>query len=675
MCTTHPSSMSSSMCNDTKDQHENEDSSFYFDNPSDKEKEENFFKESDSESPDNIIEKSNDGHFGKFDEVLGLGTYKKLFKGYDFDAGREIAWNEIYIEQSDNKISTPYVVNLMNDIIKFEHPNLYNYLSCWYDNDKGRVVIITELLQGGNLKEYRKLIKRPKIKLIKKWIKQILQALNYLHEHKFIHHDLKCENILIDRITGNIKIADLSGSEKLDEKQGFFYKVKGTIEFMAPEVKEGHYTFKSDVYSLGMTIIQLLTLEKPYKEINNEQKIFEAKKKGEFPANMSQIENKEIVNFISLCLKKENERPNCKELLKNKWLNDNDSSDNHCYVNIINSLRQQKFYLEKINNSKDKKSKGSFSNNKLKENIFSLSNSSSSFVKKNKKSSSSNYSLDIPKLGKIKSKNNIDKNTQKMNSFRIKMDNSHIDLNKDKYVLSFCNLNENNSVILSERNNNKKDNSFFCNHITDLNENRLNSYFDNNKKLYIYISKGQKNLTCFFREKEEPQNENFLLEVKLVVPFKKFKLQQKMDDKFQLSLDEKKLNIEEIMEFLDGKILKIEKKEKSNISIKLKEEINKIIKQKMLFDLEDKINDIVTNFEFLINNEEFDDLECLINSNNFNIKKFTEDIQNKIKIYNKKKILLEKLFEQRNNMFEDYSMLKMQKIVITIDENIDNNNL
>ena len=674
MCTTHPSSISSSMYNDTKDLRENDDSSFYFDNASDKEKEENFFKESDSESPDNIIEKSSDGHFGKFDEVLGIGTYKKLYKGYDFDAGREIAWNEIYIEHIENKLTKPYIVDLINELIKLDNPNLYNYLSCWYDNDKFRVVIITELLQGGNLKEYRKLIKRPKIKLIKKWIKQILQALDYLHEHRFIHHDIKCENILIDRITGNIKIADLSGSEKLNEKQEFFTKIRGTVEFMAPEVKEGHYTFKADVYSLGMTIIQLLTMEKPYKEIQNEDKIYEMKKKGEYPSNMSQIENKDIINFISLCLKKESERPTCKELLKNKWLNDNESSDNHGYVNIINNLRQQKFYLEKVS-KKDKKSKGSFNNNKFNGKIFSLSTSSNSFIKKTKKSISSKYSLDIPKLCKIKSKNNMDKNAQRMNSFRIKMDNSHIDLNKDKYVLSFCNLNENNSAIFSERNNKINERNYFHNHISDLNENRNNSYFDNNKKLYIYISKGPENLVCFFSEKEEQLNENFLLEIKLLIPFKKFKLQQKIDSKYLFDLDEKKLNIEKIMEFLDDKILKIEKIEKSNISIKIKEEISKIIKQKMLYDLKEKINEIITNLEFLVNNDEFDDLECLINSNNFDIKKFTEETQNKIKIYNKKKILLEKLFEQRNNIIEDNNILKMQKVVISIDENIENSDL
>ena len=93
-------------------------------------------------------------------------------------------------------------------------------------------------MQGGNLKEYLKFIKRPKIKLVKKWIKQILSGLEYLHDHKYIHHDIKCENILVDRITGNIKLSYLIECEKLLENEDYFCNLRGTYEFMAPEKTE-----------------------------------------------------------------------------------------------------------------------------------------------------------------------------------------------------------------------------------------------------------------------------------------------------------------------------------------------------------------------------------------------------------------------------------------------------
>ena len=65
MCTTHPSSISSSAGNNIKYYIENDNDSSYFENGSDKEKEENYFKEVDSDFHENVIEKTKDGHFGK----------------------------------------------------------------------------------------------------------------------------------------------------------------------------------------------------------------------------------------------------------------------------------------------------------------------------------------------------------------------------------------------------------------------------------------------------------------------------------------------------------------------------------------------------------------------------------------------------------------------------------
>ena len=87
---------------------------------------------------------------------------------------------------------------------------------------------------------------------------------------------------MVDRITGNLKIGDLISIEKVNDN-GYFSKYIGTEEFMAPEVKEGKYTFKADIYSLGITIIQILTMERPYKEFRKKENLYEAKKKGLFP--------------------------------------------------------------------------------------------------------------------------------------------------------------------------------------------------------------------------------------------------------------------------------------------------------------------------------------------------------------------------------------------------------
>ena len=242
------------------------------------------------------------------------------------------------IEDNESIGNISSIKENIEKIKKLKHPNLLDYISSWSKEDKNIIVIITELLQGGNLREYRKYQKKLKVKLVKKWIKQLLTALDYLHSNNFIHHDIKSQNILVDRITGNLKLGDLICAEKLGE-QGYFTKYIGTEEFMAPEVKEGKYTFKADIYSLGLTIIQFITMKKPYKEFNRKNNLYSAKKRGEFPLSFKEIKNEEIKNFVSLCLKEEKDRPSCKELLENKWLNDKNSKDNNSFIELDNEFK------------------------------------------------------------------------------------------------------------------------------------------------------------------------------------------------------------------------------------------------------------------------------------------------------------------------------------------------
>ena len=148
---------------------------------------------------------------------------------------------------------------------------------------------------------------------------------------------------------------------------------------MAPEVKEGKYTFKADIYSLGLTIIQFLTMERPYKEFRKKQNIYEAKKKGKFPLSFDNINNKDLQDFITLCLKEEKDRPASKELLENKWLTDTSSKDNNICIDIINNLRQKSFLIDKKNPFNSNKESGKLPNKEqYPYNLFSPFTSSNS---------------------------------------------------------------------------------------------------------------------------------------------------------------------------------------------------------------------------------------------------------------------------------------------------------
>ena len=552
-------------------------------------------------------------------------------------------------------------------IKKLKHPNLLEYISVWYEENNQKAIIITELLQGGNLNEHRKYQKKLKIKLIKKWIKQILLALDYLHSNGYIHHDIKCQNILVDRITGNLKIGDLISLEKVDEK-GYFSKYIGTEEFMAPEVKQGKYTFKADIYSLGLTIIQFLTMEKPYKEIRKKQNIYEAKINGKLPMSFEQINDENIKEFISLCLKDENERPNCKELLENKWLNDKSSKDNNKCIEIINNLRQVSFLIDKKPMHQSHKDADTLIN---KEKIFSPWSSSKSLTTLSLDKPNSMepiYSLDISKINSTK-KNKEKKRLKKYNtnsSYIGKKTTINQTLQEMKLNLSMLNSNERKKIerdnALSERANSKKwkrkrtffkmfkelyDSSDFIRQEGGIRKKKT-CLKNQNYIIYCYIYEFEEKLYFIIKEKQKPI-ENTILQVKFIANNKKFKTKKLSEKEIILKEDFKNNNIEKIIDILKG-IIDLEIDDILIIRNELGEQIKKIIKEKKLRDLKDKIDELINNFEFLSNNEDLDDLELLINSSNFCETNMPKDVIKKIEYYKEKKENIETVSKEYNKL-------------------------
>lgn len=107
---------------------------------------------------------------------------------------------------------------------KVRHSNIINFYDSWWGN--GEFLFITELMTSGTLREYFGILKNPTLKIIKRWARQVLKGLAYLHSHNppIIHRDIKSDNLFINGTHGEVKIGDM-GTAKM--KLGKKYTVIG----------------------------------------------------------------------------------------------------------------------------------------------------------------------------------------------------------------------------------------------------------------------------------------------------------------------------------------------------------------------------------------------------------------------------------------------------------------
>ncbi|KAF8936601.1 kinase-like domain-containing protein [Dissophora ornata] len=261
-----------------------------------------------------VVEVSPNGRYAKLNSVLGKGAYKIVYKGIDREEGYEVAWNCFQTTKQEYAELSQEV-----EILKrVRHPNIINFHDCWYSNTE--FIFITELMTSGTLREYIRKLQSPNLKVIKRWCRQILKGLIYLHSYDppIIHRDIKCDNIFINGAHGEVKIGDM-GTAKM--KIGKKYTVIGTPEFMAPEMyEEKGYNEKVDIYAFGMCLLEMVTGDYPYNECKNAAQIYKKVSQGLKPECLSRIVDTEILSLIQHCLAPEHERYSAQEAIEDPFL-------------------------------------------------------------------------------------------------------------------------------------------------------------------------------------------------------------------------------------------------------------------------------------------------------------------------------------------------------------------
>ncbi|KAK1425277.1 hypothetical protein QVD17_20627 [Tagetes erecta] len=267
------------------------------------------------------VESNPTGRFIRYPEVLGKGAFNKVYKAFDQFEGVEVAWNRIKFNdvlQSPDAYKTLHSeVNLLKSL---KHKNIIKLFDSWIDTKKKTLNTITELATSGNLRQYRKKHKSVDMKAIKNWARQILTGLDYLHSQNppVIHRDLKCDNLFINGNHGEIKIGDLGLATIMQQPAAKSFI--GTPEFMAPELYEEEYNELVDIYSFGMCMLEMVTLEYPYTECKNAAQIYKKVTNGIKPASLDKVSDPEMKKFIQKCLVPANQRLSAKKLLDDPFL-------------------------------------------------------------------------------------------------------------------------------------------------------------------------------------------------------------------------------------------------------------------------------------------------------------------------------------------------------------------
>uniref|UniRef100_A0A8C9U0L5 non-specific serine/threonine protein kinase n=1 Tax=Scleropages formosus TaxID=113540 RepID=A0A8C9U0L5_SCLFO len=263
-------------------------------------------------------------------ELVGNGTYGQVYKGRHVKTG-QLAAIKVMDVTGDEEEEIKQEINMLKKYS--HHRNIATYYGAFIKkNPPGiddQLWLVMEFCGAGSVTD---LIKNTKGNSLKEeWTayicREILRGLTHLHQHKVIHRDIKGQNVLLTE-NAEVKLVDFGVSAQLDRTVGRRNTFIGTPYWMAPEViacdenPDATYDFKSDLWSLGITAIEMAEGAPPLCDMHPMRALFLIPR-NPAPRLKSKKWSKKFQSFIEACLvKNHGQRPSTEQLLKHPFIRD-----------------------------------------------------------------------------------------------------------------------------------------------------------------------------------------------------------------------------------------------------------------------------------------------------------------------------------------------------------------
>uniref|UniRef100_A0A3P9LYB2 Mitogen-activated protein kinase kinase kinase 2 n=1 Tax=Oryzias latipes TaxID=8090 RepID=A0A3P9LYB2_ORYLA len=253
-------------------------------------------------------------------KLLGQGAFGRVYLCYDADTGRELAVKQVQFDPESPETSKEVSaleceIQLLKNLC---HERIVQYYGCLRDTMERTLSIFMEHMPGGSIKDQLKSYGALTENVTRRYTRQILEGVSYLHSNMIVHRDIKGANILRDSV-GNVKLGDFGASRRLQTicLSGTGIKsVTGTPYWMSPEVISGEgYGRKADIWSVGCTVVEMLTQRPPWAEFEAMAAIFKIATQPtnpELPVHVSD----HCREFLRRIFVETKQRPSADELLR-----------------------------------------------------------------------------------------------------------------------------------------------------------------------------------------------------------------------------------------------------------------------------------------------------------------------------------------------------------------------